>query len=150
MLNLITSGCALAGGILLAIGVFNKPKAFGIGCFLLAVPSFFSLIINLTYIGYRYNVAGAMFHNMIFLAAYIIIGLYCMLKGKGINSTVKLIFAIIFGVLAFVLGILSFRIIGYKFELNLMLGIEVIFNFIRVIFLAMILIFFTPFKKGAK
>ena len=149
-LNLLSSGCALAGSILLAVGLFQKQKLFGIGCFLLAAPTFFSLIINLTYIGYGYNIAGAVCHNMIFLAAWILIGLYCILKGKGINSTVKLISAIVYGVLAFVLGLLSFKSIGYQFQINTMLGIEVIFNFIRTIFLTMILIFFTPFKKGTK
>ena len=87
--TLLMAACVL---MILGLMLKEKPQLFGIGLFLLAAYELSGIIRTLADGG----TLGVLGYLSLFLAvAYVMAGLYYVLKGKGINKVVKLIFCII-------------------------------------------------------
>ena len=171
-LELLTGGLALiqrllyiTGVVFIAIGTFGKEKKFATGCFIIAFEVVFSSLTTVIQLlewyqstgqsRYMSNLYPIIISCLFNLLPFIILGLYVVLKGKGINHVFKLIVAIIFGVITLisVIGnILSFvgRMMKYPFydETYLVAYLVQTIGFIRSVFLSLIFIFYTPYKKA--
>lgn len=132
----------LVAMVLICLGLFGKNKLFAIGCLALAGYSFIALLANS--IGYTNNTFSGILNGLSATAAYTIIGLHFMLKGKPFNARVKMILAIAHGALAGLFALIAFtNIIGWIHILNNL------FSLTRIVFMTLILILFNPYKEGA-
>ena len=167
--ELTTSGLAvvqrllyLTGLIFIALGTFGKEKQFAIGCFIVAFEEIIYCLITIIQLLELYQSTGQSYHmsNLYpvivscFLnpLPFIILGLYVVLKGKGINHVFKLIVAIIFGVITLIFGIGNIfrlvRIMKYPFRFDEIFLVQEIIGLIRNVFLSLIFIFYSPYKKA--
>ena len=156
-LEILTYMICLSACVLLIVSVFTgKGLIFAISSFLLAL---FHISYACYCINFYLQLAFPSSHYLItvsydILAAIllILIGLHFILKGKGLNSTAKMIFAICYISLELLSSILSFVNL-----VNLMMyasGYFLVINFFTVfldllfaVFVTLILIFFNPYKK---
>ena len=104
--TLLMAACVL---MILGLLLKEKPQLFGIGLFLLAAYELTGVIRTLSDGG----TLGVLGYLSLFLAVtYVMAGLYYVLKGKGINKVVKLIFCII-GIVVEVAYLFAFMQIIY-------------------------------------
>ena len=155
--DLLVTFVLLASSVLLIVSTFTgKGILSAIASFLLALYFILYSCSNIIFYLANVDIVSIPFLSYIFpvleAILLILIGLHFILKGKGLNSTAKMIFAICYVSLELLSSILSFVNL-----VNLMMyasGYFLVINFFTVfldllfaVFVTLILIFFNPYKK---
>ena len=155
--NLLFTLFLLASSVLLIVSTFTgKGILPAIASFLLALYFILYSCSNIIFYLANVNMASIPFLSYFFTVVeailLILIGLHFILKGKGLNSTAKMIFAICYISLELLSSILSFvnlvnlmmYVSGYFLVINFF---TVFLDLLFAVFVTLILIFFNPYKK---
>lgn len=155
--NLLFTLFLLSSSVLLIVSTFTgKGILPAIASFLLALYFILYSCSNIIFYLANVDIVSIPFLSYIFpvleAILLILIGLHFILKGKGLNSTAKMIFAICYVSLELLSSILSFvnlvnlmkHVSGYFLVINFF---TVFLDLLFAVFVTLILIFFNPYKK---
>ena len=156
-LEILTYMVCLSACVMLIVSVFTgEGLLFAISSFLLALYNIayilYDVDLDTTYFGISLPPFSTYIFYLLEAILLILIGLHFILKGKGLNSTAKMIFAICYVSLELLSSILSFvnlvnlmqYVSGYFLVINFF---TVFLDLLFAVFVTLILIFFNPYKK---
>ena len=155
ILTCMTYMICLSACVMMIVSLFTgKGLLFAISSFLLAL---FHMSYACYYINFYLQLAFPASSYLITIGYYILeaillilIGLHFILKGKGLNSTAKMIFAICYASLELIRFLINFTSIMDVVDYIGSPALNLILMFISLtfsVFVALILIFFNPYKK---
>ena len=153
----LTYTIGITAFVMMIVSLFTgKGLIFAISSFLLALFHIsyacycIYIYLHLAFPNSNYLITAS--NNILAAILLILIGLHFILKGKGLNSTAKMIFAICYVSLELLSSILSFvnlvnlmmYVSGYFLVINFF---TVFLDLLFAVFVTLILIFFNPYKK---
>ena len=153
----LTYTIGITAFVMMIVSLFTgKGLIFAISSFLLALFHIsyacycIYIYLQLAFPNSNYLITAS--NNILAAILLILIGLHFILKGKGLNSTAKMIFAIAFGSLMLIRFLINFTGLMYNVAFfgssDLTLNLILIFiNLTFYVFVTLILIFFNPYKK---
>ena len=146
--NILFFMLAITACILMILGLFIRKATFlyGVGLFLLA--GYHSIDIVMDFLGAnRPNALSIL--SVILVASFLLSALYYVLRGKGINKVVKLIFSIVGLVSAVISTIALFGIVADYMDPDALttFAVQLLMYMLAFVFIWIATMAFTPFRR---
>lgn len=146
--NILFFMLAITACILMILGLFVRKARFlyGVGLFLLAGYNSIDIVMDFVG-GGRPNALTVM--SVILVVSFILTALYYVLRGKGINKVVKLIFSIVGLVFAVISTFVLFGIVSDSMDLDTLttFGVQLFMYMLAFAFIWIATLIFTPFRR---
>jgi hypothetical protein len=147
--NVMFFTIALSACILMILGLFIRkaPFLYGVGLFLLAGFNFIDILLDFVG-GSRPSALTVL--SVILVVSFTLAALYYVLRGKGINKVVKLIFSIVGLVFQVISTIVLFGIVADYMDSGSMttFAMQLFLYMLAFIFIWIATLAFSPFRKG--